>query len=133
MRITVELLTVDLLRAHREGIHDAAAERFEYRIESRGGDAILELELHLEVHAAAALADGIEAPCAGEIAKRPVREPHVDLRVWRQRVARGEFRSQDPMRYFQHGDALGCRDILDANPDAPGQKLRIARHIIHQG
>jgi len=37
------------------------------------------------------------------------------------------------MRDFQHGDALGGRHVLDPNPDAPRQKLRVARHIIHQG
>src|SRR5260370_42280269 len=117
MRSTDRLLTVDLLRPHREGIHDAAAQRFEYSVESRRREAILELEFHFEMHAAAALADGIEAPCALKIAKGSVREAHVDLRVGSKRIARGEFSLQDPMCDFQRGDAFRGGNILHPCPD----------------
>src|SRR5258708_37274215 len=113
------LLTVALLRAHREGIHDAAAQRFEYGVESRRREAILELEFHFEMHAAAALANGIEAPRALKIAKGSVREAHVNLRAGSKRIARGEFGLQDPMCDFQHGDAFRGGNILHPNPNAP--------------
>ena len=61
-------------RAHRKRIDDAAAERFEHGIECRRGEAILELEFHLEVHPSAALADRIEAPRAGQVAKWSMRQ-----------------------------------------------------------
>src|SRR5260221_14724874 len=112
MRSTDRLLTVDLLRPHREGIHDAAAQRFEYGVESRRREAVLELEFHFEMHAAAALANGIETPFALKIAKGSVREAHVNLRVRRKRNVGGEFGLPDPMCGFQHCDAFRGGNIL---------------------
>src|SRR5258708_23562386 len=116
MRSTDRLLTVDLLRAHREGIHDAAAQRFEYGVESRRREAVLELEFHFEMHAAAALANRIEAPCALKIAKGSMREAHVNSRVRSKRIARGEFGLQDPMCVFQHGVSFRGGNIPTPNP-----------------
>ena len=102
-------------------------------LKAADGEAILELEFHFEVHAAAALPMASKRQAPVRSRNGPCVRRMSNLRVLSERVARREFRLQDPMGDFQHGDALGRRNIVDANRDTPGQELGIARHIIHQG
>src|SRR5450755_2696607 len=86
-------LPVELLRPQHERIDYRAAHRLEDGVERSGGEPVLEFELHAKMHPRAAIADGLEAPLAGEAAKRSVDQMHEYLRIRRQRVAGGEFRA----------------------------------------
>src|ERR1019366_9107498 len=87
-------LAVDLACAQHERVDDGAAQRFECRVESGRGQCILEFEFDPETNARAALGDWLEAPMAGQVAKRPFDEVHDDFRVGGQVVARRELRAQ---------------------------------------
>src|SRR5580658_7263417 len=116
---------VDRLRAQYEGVDDGAAQGFEYRVEGGGRQMVLELELDPEVHLRSARADRLEAPFAGQVAKRSVQQLHQYLLVLLEGIARRELGPQHAARHLQRCNALARGDVLDAGADAPRQELRI--------
>jgi SsrA-binding protein len=125
-------LRVDFLRPQYEGIHDAAANRFERGPQGRRRQAVLEFEFHAKTDARPALADGIESPLADEVAEGSVDQMHEDLGIPLQRVAGGEFRAQEAARHFDGSHPFRLGPILDAGPRAPGQEFRVAADVIDQ-
>src|SRR5580658_114655 len=124
---------VDRLRAQYEGVDDGAAQGFEYRVEGGGRQMVLELELDPKVHLRSARTDRLEAPFAGEVAKRSVQQLHLNLLILAQSVARREFSPQDSARHLERGNALARGNVFNASADAPRQELRIPSDVVDQG